>query len=122
MFATKEFEHTIVGKGSSLSAALARTSVNDRACADLMHHGIVLDRKELQQSEQALADSQAKQQELARESQAQAQLGGPLPFNASLNPLTVHLPAQPPRQPSLRECEVIIRHLQMAGDKQTHEV
>ena len=79
-------------------------------------------RKELKQSELALADSQAKQQEMARESEAHAQLGGPLPFNASLNPLTVHLPAQPPRPPNMRECEVIIRHLQMAGDKQAHEV
>ena len=34
----------------------------------------------------------------------------------------VHLPAQAPRQPTLRECEIIIRHLQHVGDKQAHEV
>ena len=46
-----------------------------------------------------------------------------LPFNATLEPLTVSLAeAEGPRAPTMPECEIIIRHLQQVNDKQAHEV
>lgn len=45
-----------------------------------------------------------------------------LPFGATLNPLLVHLPSQPARPPTLRECQVIARHLQLINNRQAHEV
>lgn len=45
-----------------------------------------------------------------------------LPFGATVNPLLVHMSPHPPRPPTLRECEVIIKHLQQLNDRQSHEV
>ena len=45
-----------------------------------------------------------------------------LPYNATLKPLLVHLPEQNPRPPTLKECEILIEHLQHYSDMQTHEV
>lgn len=45
-----------------------------------------------------------------------------LPFGATLNPLLVHLPSQVARPPTLRECQVIARHLQLINNRQAHEV
>lgn len=45
-----------------------------------------------------------------------------LPFGATLDPLLVHLPSQPPRPPTLRECQTIARHLQQINNRQAHEL
>lgn len=45
-----------------------------------------------------------------------------LPFGATLDPLLVHPPSQPPRPPTLRECQTIARHLQQINNRQAHEV
>ncbi|XP_013412048.1 coiled-coil domain-containing protein 74A-like [Lingula anatina] len=43
-------------------------------------------------------------------------------ITASLNPLQIHPANQPPRQPTLQECEMIIRHMQHVNEKQSHEL
>ncbi|XP_006821094.1 coiled-coil domain-containing protein 74A-like isoform X2 [Saccoglossus kowalevskii] len=43
-------------------------------------------------------------------------------LNPSLEPLQVHPKSQPPRPPTLEECEMIIRHFQRQNDKQSHEL
>ncbi|KAI0208834.1 hypothetical protein LSAT2_006450 [Lamellibrachia satsuma] len=45
----------------------------------------------------------------------------PLPFNATVEPLLVHVGSQS-RPPTLQESQVIIKHLQRVGDKQAHEL
>ena len=47
---------------------------------------------------------------------------GLLPYNATMDPLLVHLPSQAARAPTVKECEVIIKHLLRVNDKQSHEV
>ena len=46
----------------------------------------------------------------------------PLPFNATLEPLQVHVASQPARAPTLQECQVILQHMQQVNDRQSHEV
>eukprot|EP00918_Siedleckia_nematoides_P097606 GHVU01213837.1.p1 GENE.GHVU01213837.1~~GHVU01213837.1.p1 ORF type:complete len:435 (+),score=53.92 GHVU01213837.1:564-1868(+) len=46
----------------------------------------------------------------------------PLPFNATVSPLQVHLSAQPARTPTLAECEILIKHLAQQNDRQAHEL
>ena len=50
---------------------------------------VLVNRKELERSEVALAAAQAKAQEHAQDGVTAAHAHGPLPFNASLNPLQV---------------------------------
>jgi len=45
----------------------------------------------------------------------------PLPFNATVEPLLVHVGSQS-RPPTLQETQVIMKHLQRVGEKQAHEV
>lgn len=43
-------------------------------------------------------------------------------IKASMNPLLIHPAKQPARQPTLQECEMIIRHLQHVNEQQSHEL
>ena len=45
----------------------------------------------------------------------------PLPFNATVEPLLVHVGSQC-RPPTLQESQIIMKHLQRIGEKQAHEV
>uniref|UniRef100_X2A551 CCDC92/74 N-terminal domain-containing protein n=2 Tax=Capitella teleta TaxID=283909 RepID=X2A551_CAPTE len=47
---------------------------------------------------------------------------GPLPFNATLEPFQVCIASQPPRPPTLQECQVILKHMQKVSDHQSHEL
>lgn len=45
-----------------------------------------------------------------------------LPYNATIEPFLVHLGTQEPRQPTMSECQIILKHMQQVNDRQTHEL
>ncbi|CAD5111892.1 DgyrCDS1155 [Dimorphilus gyrociliatus] len=54
---------------------------------------------------------------------SEREVGYDLPLGASLNPLEIHDPSTGfPRQPTVEECEKIIRTLQITNEQQAHEL